>query len=155
MVYLLFSPNYGLEVDFEPELAYGAEVPQGIDQFWAALARVAFSQQPAVDGGFGAVNLPTALLDVSPDIQSFWQALRPAIVKILAEHPTLVGQRAGRYSQPPPDPQIVGQFGAWMTDLDSETGRPRWQSRPERDQSYAVWVLKEFFDYAKGRGFAI
>ena len=28
MVYVLFSPNYGLEVNLEPELAYSPDIPR-------------------------------------------------------------------------------------------------------------------------------
>jgi hypothetical protein len=39
MVYLLFSPNYGLEVDLPLALAYGTDVPKDVDQFGRAPAR--------------------------------------------------------------------------------------------------------------------
>jgi hypothetical protein len=58
----------------------------------------------------------------------------------------------------PPDEQMVGRFADWMNKKDPETGIIRWQgfdARPDPTQSYAVWVLKEFFDHVKGPGFAI
>ena len=159
MVYLLFSPNYGLEVDLSLGLAYGTDTPPHIDEFWRALPQVAFSQQPAVDGGFSAINLPADLLDVGPDIQAFWQALRPTIVTILAEHPTLVRKRGSPYGKVPTDPAILAQFGHWMNEKDPGAEAPRWRqlfdARPDREQSYAVWVLKQFFDYCTGPGMSI
>jgi hypothetical protein len=126
MVYLLFSPNYGLEVDLPLELAYGTDVPKDIDQFWRAMDLISFSPQPQIDEGIAAVRLPDTLLDVPPEIQEFWLALRPTIVTILREHPTLVGRRQGP-GRPPLDIQIVGRFCSRMTDKDPKTGLPRWQ----------------------------
>jgi hypothetical protein len=160
VVYLLFSPNYGLEVDLSIELAVDTATPENIEQFWYALNYVNLSQNPAVEG-LPAVRLPARLLNVPPEIQEFWLALRPAMVTIMKEHPTLVGKREGYGPRSPPllaDHQIVYGFSIVMDKIDPETGLPRWQSferRRNKEDSYAIWVLREFFDYCTGPGFAI
>jgi hypothetical protein len=151
MVHIVFAPNFRLEVDLPPELASNPELPENIAQFWPALELVAFSQQPHIDEGVGASHVPAKLLNVTPNIQAFWVALRPIMMQIIDQHPTLVGKRGSRYGRVPDEPTLISQFGSSMLKLDPETGQPRWQSfKAERDQSYAVWVLREFFVHCTG-----
>jgi len=156
MVHIVFSPNYKLDADLPPELANSLELPVDIEQFWSALALVAFSQQPQIDGGIAAVRLPDKLLDVAHDIQAFWLALRPIMVQIMAEHPTLVGRRQGP-GRVPFDFILVSDFAVSMHKSDAATGKPGWQLfDPAKGESYAIWVLKEFFDFLTGGpGFSI
>jgi hypothetical protein len=98
MVYLLFSPSYGLEVDLNLDLAYDDRHHPGR----------------------------------TPDPRRAAPGLQPT----------------------PPDPQILGQFVAWTCEKDTVTGVPRWQSfdtRPEREQSYAVWVTAIFRSCERAR----
>jgi hypothetical protein len=67
MVYVLFSPNYGLEVNLEPELAYSPDIPPDIDQFWTAFSILWFN--PVADiGGIAAGIIPTDLKNVPPHL---------------------------------------------------------------------------------------
>jgi hypothetical protein len=156
MVHIVFSPNYKLDADLPPEIVHNTELPVDIEQFWPALALVSFSQQPQIDGGISAVRLPDKLLDVAPHIQAFWLSLRPIMVQILAEHPTLVGRRQGP-GQVPFDFILVSDFAVSMIKSDAATGQPGWQLfDPAKGESYAVWVLKQFFDFLTGGpGFSI
>lgn len=143
-------------MDLSAELASNPEVPENIAQFWPALELVAFSQQPHLDEAFKASHVPAELLNVAPNIQAFWVALRPIMMQLIDQHPTFVGRRGSRYGRVPDEPTLISQFGSSMRKLDPETGQPRWQSfKAARNGSYAIWVLKEFFNFLTGPGFPI
>jgi hypothetical protein len=139
MVLIVFAPNFRREVDLPPELTSNPELPENIEQFWPALSLVALSQQPHVDEAFSASHVPAELISVASNIQAFWFALRPIMMQLIDQHPTLVGKRGSRYGRVPNEPALISRFGSSMLALDPETGQPRWQSfKAERDGSFAI-----------------